>query len=489
MGKSGGGGPSEQKVTSTNIPEYARPYVESTLGQAAALTDINKNPYQPYGGQRMASFSPMEAQAFQNIAGQQVAPQIADASNMTLGAGQAGMGYGQRATEYGQRAADYGEVAGQTGIGATNTAQQQAAQDRFSTQQFGQAASQVGLEGRQAADRASNQAQEQAFGYGRLGVGTGQQAASMAGLGYGAGSQYARMATDPNQIQSYMSPYMQNVVDVQQQEAMRQADIQRQSNQSQAVSQGAFGGSRQGVVEAEAQRNLATQLGRIQAEGSQRAFEQAQQSQQFGAGLGLQGLQAGTQAQLAGIQGAQTGLQGVGQQISGGQLGLQGVDAGIRGQQVGIQGTQAGTQAGQFGLEGARVGISGAQAATDSMRAGIQGQQTGIAGTQAGISAAGQLGQLGGQQFSQQMGITEAMGQAGSAQRGLQQQALDVDYQNYLDQQQYPFQQLAFMQSMYNPNATPLQQMESAYSRPPSALGQVTGAGLQGLGMYNMYRG
>ena len=59
----GGGAPAQQNVTTTSIPEYARPYVEKSLGQAAALTDINQNPYQPYGGQQVAAFSPMQVQA------------------------------------------------------------------------------------------------------------------------------------------------------------------------------------------------------------------------------------------------------------------------------------------------------------------------------------------------------------------------------------------------------------------------------------------
>ena len=56
----GGSAPSNQNVTTTSIPEYARPYVEKSLGQAAALTDISQNPYQPYSAQRTAAFTPMQ---------------------------------------------------------------------------------------------------------------------------------------------------------------------------------------------------------------------------------------------------------------------------------------------------------------------------------------------------------------------------------------------------------------------------------------------
>ena len=89
----GGGGsssPSKSTVTQTNIPEYARPYAEETLGRAQALADINQNPFQPYSDQRFAGFSPMQAEAFSRISGQQVSPQITDASNIAYtAAGQA----------------------------------------------------------------------------------------------------------------------------------------------------------------------------------------------------------------------------------------------------------------------------------------------------------------------------------------------------------------------------------------------------------------
>ena len=63
MGKGGGGGqpaPVQQTVNNTSIPEYARPYVESMLGQTQALTDINQNPYQTYGGERIAGFNNLQ---------------------------------------------------------------------------------------------------------------------------------------------------------------------------------------------------------------------------------------------------------------------------------------------------------------------------------------------------------------------------------------------------------------------------------------------
>jgi hypothetical protein len=134
----------------------------------------------------------------------------------------------------------------------------------------------------------------------------------------GAGQQFAQQAQDPRAMQGYMSPYMQNVVDYQKSQALRDYNIAKPMRARQAVGQGAFGGSRQAIMEAEAERSLGSQLQGIAATGSQKAFEDAQRQQQFGAQLGMQGLQ--------------TGLQGYGQmgqaastlgQLGGQQLGAQ----------------------------------------------------------------------------------------------------------------------------------------------------------------------
>ncbi len=84
------------------------------------------------------------------------------------------------------------------------------------------------------------------------------------------------IAPRAGEVQQYMSPYMQNVVDIQQREAQRQADVAAQQLGAQAVSAGGFGGSRQAILEAEQQRNLQTQLGDIQARGLAAAYEDAQ---------------------------------------------------------------------------------------------------------------------------------------------------------------------------------------------------------------------
>ncbi len=123
----------------------------------------------------------------------------------------------------------------------------------------------------------------------------------------GAGRQFERQATDPNAVARYMSPYMQNVVDIQKANAIRDYQKGIPALRQQAAAAGAFGGSRQAIQESEAQRSLLSNLANIQAQGQQNAFQNAQAQQQFGANLGLQGLGAAVSSagQLGSLAGAQ----------------------------------------------------------------------------------------------------------------------------------------------------------------------------------------
>ena len=104
--------------------------------------------------------------------------------------------------------------------------------------------------------------------------------------------QAMRTASSPEefgkQVQGYMSPYMQNVVDVQKREAMRSAGILGAQQQARATGAGAFGGYREGIQRAEDNRNLMRQMGDIQAMGSQRAFEQGSEEARRAQGLQMQ---------------------------------------------------------------------------------------------------------------------------------------------------------------------------------------------------------
>jgi len=247
-GSGGGGGPTTSTTQTSNIPEYARPYVETMLG--ATQQQLFNTAPGPDGTTQITSVKPYQAFGAQ------------------VDGGQAGLGPGEMAAA------------------------------RSAYAQF---------------DPLQNQAYQTASGLETgtaMQVGMGGTAAGTA-QALGAGQQYAQQATNPYATAAYMSPYMQNVVDVQQREAQRMSDIAGTQQRGQATQAGAFGGSRQAIMEAERQRNLATQQGTIQAQGLQSAFDQARQAQQFGANLGLQGAQAGIAGgqQLYGQGAGNLGLQ------------------------------------------------------------------------------------------------------------------------------------------------------------------------------------
>ena len=78
-------------------------------------------------------------------------------------------------------------------------------------------------------------------------------------------------------MQAYMNPYQQAVTDVAKQKAVQEYGSGLQSLRSNAAARGAFGGSRQAIMESELMRNLGTNLSNIQMQGSQQAFNQAGQ--------------------------------------------------------------------------------------------------------------------------------------------------------------------------------------------------------------------
>jgi hypothetical protein len=98
--------------------------------------------------------------------------------------------------------------------------------------------------------------------------------------------------------EQFMSPYIQGALNPQYAAAQRQADISAQNLQSQFGKAGAYGGSRQGVAEAELQRGLLDRMAGITGTGYQQAFEQAQR--QFNAEQDRQ-MQAANQAQRYGL--------------------------------------------------------------------------------------------------------------------------------------------------------------------------------------------
>jgi len=87
----GGGQPSapEKTTTTVELPEWARGYAKDVLAKGSALTDINKNPYQQYGGERIAGFQPLQQRTFETAEQMQPSQQVGLGSSI---AGMAGLG-------------------------------------------------------------------------------------------------------------------------------------------------------------------------------------------------------------------------------------------------------------------------------------------------------------------------------------------------------------------------------------------------------------
>ena len=217
---------------------------------------------------------------------------------------------------------------------------------------------------------------------------------------------------DQGTAASYMSPYQQNVTDIQKREADRAYRQQANELNAQAVKSGAFGGSRQAIQQAEAARNQNMLLNDIQAKGQQEAYTSGMG--QFNAAQGQQ-MQAG-QANLTTAQ--QTALANQAAQIQA-MMANQGMDYNTAVQnlqaQMGIQDTQA-TQ------------NLAAQQANQS--AGLQANQQNL-GTAQQLGSIGQgLAGIGTAQNAAQLANLGAQGQVAQAEQNLGQSYLDAQSGN-----------------------------------------------------------
>ena len=447
-GSGGSSAPTEQTVYSESLPPYVEPYFKRLLQRTEGES---LQGYTPYGGQRLAYFSPDERKA----------------QAMTRGYAQAGT-----PQEFGQAQQML------TGLSQPYTAGYQAG---------------TGPQTYQAGTLGPSQ-----YAAGQFDAGYDP---SIRASGYTATApteQYQPLGFEQN-LQRFMSPYQQNVVDIQKREARRQSDITGEQIGSQAAQAGGLGGYREAILQAERERNLGQQLGDIQARGSQQAYQQA--VQQIGA------------ERAADLQAAQFGLQqyGLGEQAAQTQEQL--------GQQAFAFGEQARQQAAQLGLSAQQQQEAARQAQEKFRQTGFQadqqalqaqGQQA-LAGFQAqeaarqaqekfgqsaydlsqryGQSAAQQLAGLGQSRQADVQQRIAALTGIGSQQRALRQAGLDLGYEDFLRQQQYPQQQLGFYSNILRGVPVQPQRTVSTYTQQPGLFQQTLGLGLSGLGLYKGLQG
>ena len=521
----GGGGPSSTTVTQSNIPDWLRPQVESVLGGAtkelfqtkevpgvdgapSTFEIVGTKPFTPYSTNMqdyVAGFSPLQQQVQANAANLQVPGQFNQATGFANAAGMGGLESAQQALGYGNAGFQSGQLGQQLGI---------AGGQRFGEMGagYGQLGANLGMQGGayyggMGADYGQQAAQlaDTALGYGDLasqigrmgleaqqtGRGITGQSQELAARQAAAGQDYARQMTDPYALQQYMNPYQQAVVDQQVEAARRQADISRTQRSSQAARAGAFGGARQAIENAEAERALQSQLAAIQAQGSQSAYDKAVQSMQYGSNLGLQGLSGAQSGLGTALQGGQLGLSGIGQALAGQQAALQGVGQagsmyglGMQGAGVGLQGVNAQLAGTAQGMQGAQVGLQGVDRQLAGTGQGMQGAQVGlqgVSGAQAGYGLANQaasnLSNIGTAQLGAQTGILGLQNQIGGQQQAQEQAMINQAISNFANAQNAPMDAMNQYNALLRGYAIP-GQTATQYQAAASPLSQVAGATL-----------
>ena len=161
-----------------------------------------------------------------------------------------------------------------------------------------------------------------ASGLGAMSLGQLGTAASTFG-GVGTGAQAFQQ-----DVSQFMSPYQSQVIDASLAEFDRNAKMQQQQIADQAVASGAFGGGREGVMQAEYQAGSDRNRAALQAALLQQGFGQAQAARQqdianrFGLGQAQQGIAGATQ----GLGSFQSNLAGQQAQFGQGLQGMQGTD-------------------------------------------------------------------------------------------------------------------------------------------------------------------
>lgn len=435
MGSRGGG---TSTTVTTNLPEYARPYFEDLLVRTQAVTD---RPYEAYQGQRLEGFTSDQLGAMDMARTARTPEQFAMGSDLTMSAAQqaqqaAGM-YAPMMYDPGFAASQYQPMftPGQYDPGF-------AASQYQSTTNFDPALVQSGIFG-----------QEQA--------------------GF------------------YMSPYQQNVTNVALREAQRSADVATSQRGLEAARAGAFGGYRQAIQQAEADRNTAQQLSDIQYRGQQDAFTTAQQQFERDRGAGLQAALANQRA-LAEATMAQEQAQQFGAQF-GERSRLSAEQARQFAAQFGEQSLLNAEQARQFGARfGEQSRLSEEQARQFAAQFGEgslrQAAGLGLDASRVGIGAAGQMGQLGQMEQAGQQQIFENLLHTGGLQQTLGQQARDVGYENFVNQRDYDRGNLQFYSSVLR--GTPISPTSETVQRGggTNTAAQLVGGGLSAAALYNMFR-
>jgi hypothetical protein len=256
--------------------------------------------------------------------------------------------------------------------------------------------------------------------------------------------------------QQYMNPYLQAALEPQLREAKRQAEMQRVADAGRLTRAGAFGGSRQAILESEGARNLGTQLADITGRGYSEAFGQAQR--QFN--TEQQRAMANRDAMMAQFNEQERMRQRIAEV---------GVDQFNKEEAARRQAEEA--RRGQFNIEAGRqeaLDESRRRQFNEEQRREIERQER-----EREQFNEQERRRIAAEEADRRFGLSALrdMRSAGQEQRDIEQEGITADYLQFQQEQQYPYKQLEFMQSMLQ--GLPITATSRAYIE-PSSLDQLT---------------
>ena len=441
--------PVKQEISQVNLPEYARPYYENLLQGAQGYLNraLDPNtPYPAYEKERIAGFTDQQKALQAQIAGMQTPSQFGTATDLTTAAGLQALNSGNydpgyfradrvRSERIGAPSLQQYQMQGPADVQSRDVQAQQVSAQNYNSplMQAAQSNYRPDLQQYQMQGPADVQAArlQQYQMQGPADVQAQQIQAReytspemrAAQTNWQANLQQYQMEGPERfgaqQAYEYMSPFQQNVTDIQKREAIRDAKQGQLAQDLGAARQGTYGGSRQLLASMERERNLGQQLGDIQGRGSQAAYENAQAQFERDRAAGLTTGQANLQAKL-GVQqlGTQSGLQAALANLDAesqsrvqnlaAQLQTQGLNAqqamqaAMANQQASLQASLANQQA---GLTVGQQNLA-AQLQTQGLSA-EQAMQAALANQQAGLTVGQQ--NLGAQLRTQELGAQQSM--------------------------------------------------------------------------------
>ena len=472
-GGGGGGGSTETTVTNQNIPKEVVPYFTRALDRGEAAS---QEPYQPYGGQRIADNSADTNRSYEmirDIAGQGTPGADAAAGIMSLGVGEtdkigAGGPYqytpftGYKESEYtpftDYKESEYTPFAGYKESEYTPFA--------------------------------------------------GYEASKFSEFDYSPTDTW-----DAKDAAKYMDPYIQNVLSGQKRGAREDYQIENAERSAKAIKAGAFGGSRAAVQQGLAERDLLNRMTDIDYKGLSSAYNdaatrfgddrtfgfdkekaQAYERQRVEAGLAGEAdrVQAGNAAELARVQ---LGRASEAERVqAGGASELERIQSGRANEAKRIQEANA--------AELERI-QSGRAKEADRVQAGNAAELERIQSGQAGENRdfynlgldkiklksdlAGNIADLESKARAGDIEAAKLLAAQGKGIEGKDQASLDMAYEDFLGQRDYPMSNLERYTALLH--GSPLGNTRtSSTSVPTNPVKDYLGMGISALGLYNAAR-